>query len=124
MKCGPVLSATYDLIKGDKNDTYWKRHIESEGFDAVLREQPGDGALSRAEEEIIDVVFAEHGGKDQWDLVDWTHGLPEWKHPGRGASKITYETVLQVEGMSAEVISDILSNIQAQDDIARVLGAV
>jgi uncharacterized phage-associated protein len=121
MKCGPVLSATYDLIKGSKSDSYWKRHIQTVGYDAVLEGDPGDGALSRAEDEIVDAIFAEHGGKEQWDLVNWTHDLPEWRHPGKSASKITYETVLQVEGMSAEVIDNILRNIKAQDDIAAVL---
>lgn len=123
MRKGPVLSATYDLIKApDTRPTYWNSHIQTVDHEVRLVDAPGSDALSQAEDAIIAEVFQEHGSKDRWDLVDLTHELPEWSDPGSGTVEITYADVLKVEGLSAEEIRDTLDNIAAQDVTAHLVG--
>jgi uncharacterized phage-associated protein len=124
MKCGPVLSATYDLIKEDRtggNDTLWSRFIRTEGNDVVLINDPGDDDLSRAEDAILQSVYKERGKDNVWKLIEELHKeLPEWEDPGLGSKPIQYQTVLAFEGLSEEEITDILDNIETQDCTARI----
>jgi uncharacterized phage-associated protein len=110
MPKGPVVSQILDLATEDdppSGPTFWRKHISPpENFEVTLVEFPGDGELSRAEEAIIDGVFAEHGKKRRWDLVDFTHGLPEWQDPNGGSIPIAYRDILQVAGKTeAEIIA-------------------
>lgn len=116
MKCGPVLSATYDLIKSNAG-SIWSKFIVSEGHDVVLRSDPGNGELSKAESKIIEDTFNEHGDKDKWDLVCETHDLPEWVDPGEGAVEITYRTVLEVQGIPLPEIDKIIENIEDENAV-------
>jgi uncharacterized phage-associated protein len=127
MKYGPVLSNTLNIIKASaaKNTSarshegdYWDQHIRKDGYDLELVGDPGDDLLSEAEEAIIDKVFEEHGKKDKWALVDWTHELPEWTNPGDSSYPITYDQVLRIEGRSAEAIEDLMANIKVEDELA------
>jgi uncharacterized phage-associated protein len=112
---GPVLSATYDLIKTAGRDaTYWSHYIKTDGYDVVLEVDPGMEDLSRAEERIIDDVFGRFGNEDHWYPDDDTHSLPEWEDFTNIAKELTYETVLEVEGLPADAIRDILDNIETQ----------
>ena len=122
MKKGPVLSTTYDLIKQNDGSTYWSRHIRTKGYDALLESDPGTDNLSRAEEHIIEAVFAQYGHVDKWDLVELTHDFPEWKNPGNSSCPISYETVLRLAGIPADSIVDILDNIDARNDFEAALG--
>jgi hypothetical protein len=71
-----------------------------------LIQPPGDDELSRAEEAVIDGVFAEHGAKGRWELVDFTHDLPEWQDPNGGSIPIAYRDILKVAGKTeAEIIA-------------------
>ncbi len=116
MKCGPVLSSTYDLIKSNSGNI-WSKFISSEGYDVVLRSDPGNGELSKAENEIIGDTFNEHGGKDKWELVCETHDLPEWVDTGEGAVEITYRTVLEVQGVPLPDIDKIIENIDSENAV-------
>jgi uncharacterized phage-associated protein len=121
LRYGPVLSRTYDLIK-QPEPGYWSEHIRTSGYFAELVTDPGSDALSRAEDRIVDQVFKEHGHKDKWDLVAETHGYAEWQDLGDSSRPITYRSVLEVEGVPAEVIPEILAHIREQDEVERLLG--
>jgi uncharacterized phage-associated protein len=126
MKYGPVLSNTFDLIKGENPKeaaTYWTKFVRTDGYDVVLSDDPGSDDLSRAEDEIIDSVYSECGHRDKWQVVDLTHTFPEWEDPGSTSRPISYQTVLEVEGMPAEAIADILENIEEQDAVAKLCAA-
>src|SRR3989442_5674884 len=50
MENGPVLSRTYNLIIGrgpTDQQTTWSDYIQTDGYDLVLKEDPGHGELSR-----------------------------------------------------------------------------
>jgi len=85
MDKGPVVSRIYTLIREEPEPgeiSVWRRYIsEPQNYEAaLLGEAPAD-ELSRAEEDLIAEVFAEHGHKSRWELVQLTHDLPEWRDP-------------------------------------------
>lgn len=121
LKYGPVLSATYNLIKGDVPASYWSDYIHTENYDVVLSNDPGSDALSAAEDRIIDAVFEKYKNHDRWQMVDVVHQLPEWENPGDTSKEMTYEEVLRVEGFDEKDIDSILENIQIQDDVELAL---
>src|SRR5215471_19347986 len=89
MDKGPVLSRTLDLInEGPEPGTrsVWTEFISTPQNHEVqlLKEAPAD-ELSRAEEALIEEIFAQHGNKTRWQLVDYVHGLPEWEDPNGSA---------------------------------------
>ena len=110
MARGPVVSQIYDLITGDEppdTKTFWRQHISApQDFEIELHNDPGDGELSTAEEELIDEVFNEHGRKSRWDLVRYTHDLPEWQDPGGSSIPIAYRDILKAAGKTeAEIVA-------------------
>ncbi len=121
LKYGPVLSSTYDLIKGGKPSQYWSNHIQTDNYDVVLTQYPGSEALSVAEDRVIDVVFAKYQDYDRWEIVEVLHQLPEWEDPGDTSKEMTYKEVLRVEGLAEDEIAKILDNINTQNDIMLAL---
>jgi hypothetical protein len=110
MARGPVVSQIYDLITGDEppgTRSCWRQHISApQDFQIELQSDPGDDELSTAEEELIDEVFDEHGGKNRWDLVRYTHDLPEWQDPGGSSIPIAYRDILKAAGKTeAEIVA-------------------
>lgn len=98
MPKGPVVSQIYDLITGDEppgEETFWQQHISApQQFEIELKVDPGDDELSIAETALIDEVFSEHGRKGRWELVKFTHDLPEWQDPGGSSIPIAYRDIL------------------------------
>jgi uncharacterized phage-associated protein len=110
MPRGPVVSQILNLITEDDPPTgltFWRQHISSpENFEVRLVQNAGDEELSRTEETIIAGVFAEHGTKSRWELVEFTHGLPEWQDPNGGSIPIEYRDILKAAGKTeAEIIA-------------------
>jgi uncharacterized phage-associated protein len=110
MKHGPVLSATYNLVKRvifrrvppvTSNETLWEEHIEGVGrYSVRLKKHPGVGVLSEAEIGVLMQVFQRYRVRDMWSLRDEAHALPEWEDPGESAVEIPVEEILQVLGKS------------------------
>ncbi|MCX6614473.1 MAG: Panacea domain-containing protein, partial [Acidobacteria bacterium] len=115
---GPVVSNIYNLIREEPFpgvESPWRRHIsEAQNYTVRLRSDPGNGELSPAEEELINEIFQEHGGKTQWALVELCHALPEWKDPDGSAIPIKFGDILRA-GDRAETeiaaIEDELANL-------------
>jgi uncharacterized phage-associated protein len=120
---GPILSAIYDLIKAspEPRGGFWANHIRTVGQDVLLQADPGDDGLSRAENNIIDEVFARFGGIDRWSLVELTYTFPEWCDPGSSRIPIHYKDVLKQNGLTLDEIQDILDNIDSYDVLPRAL---
>ena len=114
---GPVLSTVYNLIKHkDSQSELWHKYVKTgEDFYVFLAENPGTGDLYRYEKEIIERVHKEHENKNDFELVDFTHDLPEWKK---------YERRLNVRGKKSYSISleDILEGVGKPELIERVRG--
>jgi uncharacterized phage-associated protein len=81
MDHGPVLTSTYNLIKGQHADAKtWDEHFLREGaHDVRLIRDPGNGDLSRFEVTRLEAVAAEFEAYDDWALSEYTHKFAEWK---------------------------------------------
>lgn len=125
MKNGPVLSRTYDLIKGeDFAAPAWEEFIQREGpQDVRLRKEPGVGKLSRQEIAKLTAVSDRYSASDDWDIAEITHDFPEWKKnkpEGNSRAWIPLDDLLEAMGLLADK-DRLLSEMQADADLDRLL---
>lgn len=104
MKNGPVLSRTYDLIKGeDFQAPTWSKFIENVGrIDVALRSDPGVGLLSKHEIAKLQEIARRFEESDDWEVANYTHQFEEWKKhepEGNGQNPIPLDDVLAATGM-------------------------
>lgn len=129
MKNGPVLSKTYDLIKHARTheDTYWASFIATEGYEVILRRDPGNGALSPSIDTIIEETYNKLGSIEKWDLVDLTHNFPEWKDPTTKNKKmipIELRDILAANDEPSDMLETVRKNYELQESVrALVRGA-
>jgi uncharacterized phage-associated protein len=121
MKHGPVLGRIYDLVSHKKQrlpTSDWHKFIPRPGaYVCTLRFAgvPDSSALSEAETALIDDVLAAHRGKSEWELVEFTCSLPEWRDPKTTSVPIAFEDILraakipkaEVEAIAEEAAADL-----------------
>ncbi len=99
MDNGPVVSRIYDLIREEPapgTDPVWRHYISApEGYEVALVAEPETDELSRAEAALIEEVFDKFGKLNRWDLVRFSHELPEWQDPNGSAIPIQYRDILR-----------------------------
>jgi uncharacterized phage-associated protein len=105
MDHGPVLSRTYNLIKGADVDTpAWEHYIRSVGSrDVMLAEDPGVGKLTRKEIAKLNEVSKRFEDHDDYEIAVYTHGFSEWlkNKPDAGSSKrIPLDDLLEATGLT------------------------
>jgi uncharacterized phage-associated protein len=88
MQNGPVLSETLNLMadkEGAGSGPNWNEHIQTPSLWHVRLTRPIEfgAVLSIREIEILRAVWADHGRKNKWNLVDLTHAFPEWDKRAR-----------------------------------------
>jgi uncharacterized phage-associated protein len=123
MRHGPVLSNVYDCMKGSFfGQSRWDEHFASVGFCVQLRLSPDIRRLSRKEIAILDRVHREHEGKNEWEIVEETHALKEWKDPGPDdkVKDIPFEEILKAVGRG-EQAAQILEDARAEATMARIV---
>jgi len=126
MRWGPVLSEVHDLITEVPNpdrQSSWSEHISaSSNYEVELRKDAGDDELSKAEERLIDEIFAAYGHYGPFELVDLLHKtLPEWKEVQSGRTPIEYREILQAGGKTPEEIDEIESELDSLRLIESIL---
>ncbi len=126
MERGPVLSRTYDLILGRGDGAAeWARFVRKDHFDAVLTGDPGRGQLSRAILTKLGEITVRYQDKDEWDMVEETHKLEEWRKsfaPGsKSAHPMRWEDALIAQG-KGRLIPEVESDERASslfDDLVK-----
>jgi uncharacterized phage-associated protein len=117
MDQGPVVSHIYNLITGEMPPgirTYWQECISPRpNHEVELVNDPGDDELSKAEEDLIDEVFAEHGQKSRWVLVNYTHDLPEWQDPNGSSIPISHRDILRAAHKTDAEIEAVESELES-----------
>lgn len=101
MKHGPVLSRTYDIIKGESAwSSEWSEYIRTTHKDIERRKTINRDNLTRAEVEKLLEVSERHQGDSVWEICDKTHELEEWqKYYVVGTSTpIPWEETLVAQG--------------------------
>ncbi len=101
MEHGPVLSSTYDLIKGEHTGwPMWSAYLGKKGYRVELLKDPGNGALSKYEIGKLREITERFADQNEWDLVEFVHGLDEWKKndPGKSSKPIPLKDILDAIG--------------------------
>jgi len=99
MRNGPVTSELLDLINAGRifgeTDQGWEQCVSARrDHDVQLEKPPAHEHLSDAEVSLLDEIWREHGGKDQWQLVEWCHiHCQEWTPVTNGRAPITVEQI-------------------------------
>ena len=79
MDHGPVLTTTYEMLKGsDYCSPDWDRYFDSDGRDVLLRQDPGVGKLTRFEIGLLQDVSRRFVDADDYAVADYTHQFAEW----------------------------------------------
>lgn len=117
MQRGPVLSQTYDLILGKGEGAGdWAKHIATQHYDVVMTIDPGHGLLSNAILAKLEEVSKRYEDMDEWDMVEETHKLDEWRKNfpagGKSAYPFSWDDALAAQGKS-QLISQIESDERA-----------
>lgn len=102
MEHGPVLSNTYDLIKGESQNSAWVACLSNAGRDIILKNDPGVGKLTRLEVQKLHEVSERYFHLDDYGIALITHDFTEWRknNPGPGRSKpIPVDDLLEAVGM-------------------------
>lgn len=118
MERGPVLSRTYELILGHGDGAAeWAQFVQKEHYDIHLLNDPGQGQLSKAVLAKLREVTERYQDKDEWDMVEETHKLEEWRKNfpaagGKASFPIRWEDVLIAQGKE-QLIPEVESDERA-----------
>ncbi len=126
MDHGPVLSRTYNHIKGarrssDKGWEYWI--ADRAGHDLALRHPKALTSpekdllqLSDADLEVLDETWKKFGRMNQWKLRDYTHRYcPEWKDPEGSMIPMKPEEFFAALKIKPKQAKQILARLRAED---------
>lgn len=128
MDHGPILSQTYDVLRGMSLDSpAWERFIVQEGpRDHVLACDPGVGKLSRYEVAKLTDVCQRHWFMNDYDIAEVTHLFPEWEKnkPAKGSSRpIPLVDLLEAIGRK-ELLGRMSEDAKASAEIDHLLESV
>jgi hypothetical protein len=116
MDHGPVLSRVYNLVaNGDfpGDPSIWTAQISNpENYEVRLKGETQLGELSDAEIALLEEIFGIFGKLSRWDVVAFTHTLPEWINPEGSAISITYKDILRAIGKSESEIVAIEGELE------------
>jgi uncharacterized phage-associated protein len=110
MPHGPVLSKTYDIMKGDSNQTYWDDFIHQKNEkEIVLQKNPGIGKLNLEETDILESVYLQYGNYSASELRNLTHNFPEYVET-KSSKPIQYQQIMQGIGIPEKEIAQLLKS--------------
>jgi len=125
MRHGPILSQTYDLICGATDSEVWDSWIRAESNHEVSLKRSFTlddlGELSPFDIEVMDEVWEEVGKMKRWELVEYTHRLPEWKSPGTSSAPIDPRSQFIALGKTAEQAEDLHAALLERRALDRAL---
>ena len=123
---GPMLRETYELIRpnSERGGAYWKRYLCTSGLFVELTCDPGTDDLSKAEEQVIDDVYAECSYLNDFELTEKMLELPEWDDTDGDSLPIPVERVLKGNNYAAADIAAIVDHIGEQEVVYRVIESV
>ncbi|MBN8691251.1 MAG: SocA family protein [Armatimonadetes bacterium] len=125
MKHGPVMSGTYDLIKGNwewfEHDT-WEKSIHRDKYIvSVVSDIDVSVYLSPFEIEIATDIWNRFKSVDKWEIVKWMHDtFPEWRETNSRIA-INLEDIYKAVGVSDEDVARRLHFIQGLSAFERLL---
>lgn len=125
MPHGPVLSKTYDLIKGKTHSALWSEYFsewENGFYVCLVNDNPDFGALSRAERNLTKMIFNIYGQMNFRQLYELGHSLEEWEDPAGSVRPIQIERILQAVGKTEDEIKAICEEMHSEAYAEKVFG--
>lgn len=113
---GPVLSRVLDFITWGSagGESSWVQCISApERYEVSLIAGTEFDELSEYEIDVLIQVCSQFGELDRWDLVKYTHSLPEWIDPHGSCIDIDVRTILEDAGKSEKEIQGIAAEVEA-----------
>lgn len=127
MKNGPVLSQTYDLLKGGapEDASAWDEWIAGEANYEVSIKKPIQGEvedifdeLSRADFRILERIFGEYGNYTRFELCELTHRIcPEWQDPHGSSAPINPKSIFIAGGKSEEEAESLVERMRERHEL-------
>lgn len=120
MDHGPVLSRTYDHIKGARlsGNRGWDSWVADQANYMVGLTKNGKVGdlddLSESDQEVLEEVWAQFGDLSRWQLVDYTHTLPEWEQPNGTSIAIDLLKLLTNLGYSDQAAEHLIEQMRHQ----------
>lgn len=122
---GPITSEFLDLINSGRvcgaGESCWDECISDRmNHDVTLVGEAKSDHLSPAEQDLIEGVYREHGGKNQWQLRDWCHEhCEEWTPLEQGRERIALERLARAVGKTEQEVSRLKEDAEELSFIAR-----
>jgi uncharacterized phage-associated protein len=115
MDNGPVLSGVYSLITEERPKPIWAQFISAPlgEYEIELLKEAPKNRLSRAEERLIQDIFAKWGSSNRWDIVRYLHTLSEWKNPNGSSLPIHIHDILKAGGESESEIRATIRELRS-----------
>lgn len=117
MPKGPVLSRTLNLIKAHTHASgaEWPKYVTAPvGYSVRGTGNACRDGLSDYDCEVLDGVMREFGHLSEWDLVEHTHALPEWRDPAGSSAEIDPAEIMRLAGHSEDAISAVEEQLAAE----------
>lgn len=133
MDYGPVLSSTLNLIGGSPgHENVWSSYISDKAdhkVSLVDRSLSFDqlDELSRADIKIMEGLWSQFKGWNQFDLAEYTHNpenCPEWVDPNGSSIPINLKTLFLSSGMGNEAAEAMIDNIHRQKKVESTFSLV
>jgi uncharacterized phage-associated protein len=115
MDKGPLLSEVYDCIAWEEPMIGpWRELVSAPvNYSVTLAGETDFRKLSPYERELLDSVHKQFGHWDRWQLVSYTHGLPEWRDPAGSATPIDVRIILSEAGRSDDEIEATAAQVES-----------
>jgi uncharacterized phage-associated protein len=126
MNYGPVLSHTYNLIKGvSHSPSDWDGFIQTHGREVVLKGDPGQGQLTRREVDKLDELVQRFRNVSTSGISAYTHGFSEYvkSFVPDTSTPISWDDVLKATG-NEDKIELYQARQQEQQLIDSIFGAL
>jgi len=129
MPQGPVLSQTYDLIKGAESqfEEGWNHWIKDDAnYEVSLREENitrcSFDELSDSELKILDNILLQFGDMEKYELVTYTHdNCQEWEDPHGSSYPIKAESIFRALGKNEDEINALVHHNRTQSQLDSVI---
>jgi uncharacterized phage-associated protein len=83
LKNGPVASFTKDIIINkhitEEQSEYSSTFVSVNGYDLSTNSEPNTNVFSQKELEVINTVYDNYKGMDEFEISEFSHNFPEWK---------------------------------------------
>lgn len=133
MDHGPVLSRTYDQMKGSVHcvEGGWDTWISDRADNdlalkdaSMIRDPERDLlALSTGDLETLESVWSAFGHLSKWDLVEYTHkNCAEWRNPDGSSIPISYTEVFDALGFPEAKARVLAEQIAHQRQLQAAFG--